>query len=48
MTDKPEKKPYVSPKLTHYGAVHDLTQSSVGSNAEGASGMVGMNPGYPG
>jgi hypothetical protein len=46
MTDNQGKKRYVTPKLTHYGAVRDRTQASSGTGDEGYSGMVGMNPGY--
>jgi hypothetical protein len=31
MTQKPGMKQYVTPKLTHYGAVRDMTQGSSGA-----------------
>ena len=46
MTNNQGKKRYVTPKLTHYGAVRDRTQASSGANDEGYSGMTGRNPGY--
>jgi hypothetical protein len=48
MTNNQGKKRYVTPKLTHYGAVRDRTQASSGANDEGYSGMLGRNPGYTG
>jgi hypothetical protein len=40
MTDKSEKKPYVTPKLVHYGTIRDMTQGLSGVVPDGYSGRA--------
>lgn len=37
-----KKKPYAAPKLVEYGSVAKLTETKLGSNLDGKSGMVMM------
>ena len=39
----PRKRPYSAPKVTEYGHVAKLTAGGSGIEAEGSSGMLGMN-----
>lgn len=38
------KKSYDPPRLIEYGSMTKLTQGAAGSEVDGATGMVGMNP----